>query len=140
MSNDDQEPKVEVTSHNQSGGITAYKVTVVSQPPLDCEFVPLAANVRHGQRYRTEFRIIVHPAGSVIPNLGLEIRAPGIRKALDTFDETLQVGPERTGVLMTGHSGVRDGSVFTNIPNACGSYRCSVQTRESEPIEIHYSI
>jgi hypothetical protein len=67
-----------------------------------------------------------------IGNLYLEVRAKTI--------EEMDCMPMRTGGYMGGHSGKRDGYIFTNMPNAYGKHELIIVTTQPENIQLIYNI
>lgn len=130
MSNEDNS-KVQVTSFNQSGGITAQNVTISNTPPPTLQVTKeVLLNQPQNGKYltRVEFTLVTpYPIG----NLYLEARAQTV--------EEIDCLPMRTGGWMTGHSGKRDGFAFTNIPNAYGNYQLDVITSQPDKIQVIYN-
>ena len=128
--NDEDNPKVQVTSFNQSGGITAQNVTISNTPPPTLQVTKeVLLNEPQNGKYltRVEFTIVTpYPIG----NLYLEARAQTV--------EEIDCLPMRTG-WMTGHSGKRDGLAFTNIPNAYGNYQLDIITSQPDKIQVIYN-
>lgn len=63
-------------------------------------------------------------------SLRVEAWAPGITK--------LDVAPQRTGMAMFGHSGVRADHAFSTVMNPFGLYKIYVTTKEPTNVEIRY--
>jgi hypothetical protein len=42
----------------------------------------------------------------------------------------IHISPERTGTFVTGHTGVREGYAFTNVPNAYGNLQLTITSAE----------
>lgn len=74
-------------------------------------------NQPDGDAFKTQFHLVID-SKHAIPNPRLTVSAPTIKK--------MNAGPERTGPVVIGWSGVRDGSAFTNLPNAHGTYLVTV--------------
>jgi len=131
---DEKNPKVQVISHNQSGGITAQKViinNVSANPAPILQGKGIFSNQPHNGKFltRLEFSLITpHPVG----NLYLEVRAQTI--------EEMDCLPMRSGGWMEGHSGKREGFIFTNIPNAFGNYQIDIITTQPDEIQVIYNI
>jgi hypothetical protein len=66
-----------------------------------------------------------------LKNLYLEAHS----KSIIDFD----VSPQRSGVFMTGHSGKRDGFIFTNLPGAYGTYELIIKSTQNEIPNIIYN-
>lgn len=126
-------PIVNITSNNQQGGITAQNVTVNQAPEPTVDIRPgRENNVPDGGLFRSQFEIVV-VAHSVIANLRLEVGTPGIVR--------FEVGANRTGMLQTGHSGVRPNLAFTSIVNASsGVYTGTIWTTAplAAPVDVRY--
>ncbi len=88
------------------------------------------AEVKAYNEYVTTIDLVIE---SVYPlsNLYLAAFAPTIIK--------MTVSPCRTGMFCTGHSGVRDGMAFTNIPNFKGNLQVKILTRENDQIKITFN-
>ena len=115
-----------VTSHNQSGGITAYTVNQAPTPELRCG-PPASRQNPDGTHTITCNLDVVAPYPPA--ELYLQVEAAGV--------VSLDVSPNRTGVFMTGHSGIRDGRAFTSLVNPSGRY--SLRAVAAEPtIRIGY--
>lgn len=113
-------------SVNQRGGITAGKVIIktdLPEPELSAHIA--TDNQLDGGLYKTIIFIDIKTKVTV-PNVYLSIAAPSIVSMI--------VSPLRSGLSMSGHSGVRDGWVFTNLINAYGTYRATVTTKSAETL------
>ena len=136
LDTNDETPQVDIGSNsvvsiNQQGGITAGTVNIqtdLPEPKLTLE--PIVENQPDGGLYKSEFMMTIE-SQVAINNLYLEVKAPSITR--------MEAAPQRSGLSMNGHSGVRDGFAFTNLQNAYGRYRITVYTRNPERFEIIYS-
>ncbi len=63
-------------------------------------------------------------------NLYVETRAPGIL--------SIELLPQRTGMVVTGHTGIRPDFAFTNLQHPYGKNRLVVRTQGKVPIEFEY--
>jgi len=131
---DKDDSKVEVTSYNQSGGITAQNVTInniskIPSPTLQGKVIYLNQPNEGKFRTRIELSLISpYPVG----NLYIEVRAQTI--------EEMDCMPMRAGGWMEGMSGKRDGYAFTNLQNAFGNYEVHVITSKAENLQLIYNI
>ena len=64
-------------------------------------------------------------------SMQIEAWAPNIVK--------LDVAPQRTGMVMFGHSGVRPDHAFSTVMSPFGQYKIYVTTKQPTNIEIRYS-
>jgi hypothetical protein len=104
-----------ITSHNQSGGITAYTVNQAPKPELWCG--PLGNRRNPDGTYTVTCTLdVISPYPPA--ELSLQIEAVGI--------VSIDVVPNRPGLNMLGHSGMRDGWGFTSVINPSGRYTLSV--------------
>jgi hypothetical protein len=87
-----------VVSHHQSGGITAHTVNQAPAPELCSSPLDVRRNQdgTHTITCRLEVAAPYPPA-----ELSLQVEAQGITSP--------EVRPDRTGISMTGHAGIRDG-------------------------------
>jgi hypothetical protein len=100
-----------VVSHHQSGGITAHTVNQAPAPELRSS--PLDIRNNQDGTYTIMCKLdVVAPYPPA--ELSLQVEAHGII--------SLEVRPDRTGIFMTGHSGIRDGWAFTSLANPSGRY------------------
>jgi len=108
-----------VTSHNQSGGITAHTVNQAPKPELRCG--PLANRRNPDGTYTVTCTLdVISPYPPA--KLSLQVEAAGI--------VSIDVRANRTGIQMLGHSGMRDGWGFTSVINPSGRYTLSVVAAE----------
>ena len=127
---DEENSKVEVTSYNQSGGITAQNVIINNisktlSPELQAKVIYLNQPSEGKYRTRVEFSLnSIYPIG----NLYLEVWAGTV--------EEIDCMPMRTGVWQEGHSGKRDGYAFTNMMNVFGNYELHIVTTQPENIQV----
>jgi len=122
---------VQVTSYNQSGGITANEVTINNMVK---ENIPeLKMNLIHGNKKIDDYYETRAELYSEYPfsNLFFAAHAESIIE--------LDISPMRAGIFMSGHSGKREGSHFTNIPNFQGKYLVIIKTSQPEKIELEYN-
>jgi hypothetical protein len=117
-----------VTSTNQSGGITAH--TVNQAPPPELRQLSHKLDTSPDGTFITSVLVeIVAPYPPA--SLSLEAHAPSV---LD-----MQVMPQRTGIAMFGPTGKRDGLCFTSIHNPAGRYLITVRTSTREGVKIGYN-
>ena len=119
-------PRINVTSIEQQGGITAGVVNIQpeSEPTItlsDTQYRQTDSGHLHEAMLRIDSR---YP----IPELRIVARANSIQ----SFD----VVPQRGGMHMSGHSGKREGYHFTTLQYASGNYRVKVVTSEPETVKI----
>jgi hypothetical protein len=125
-------PPNSVVSIDQKGGITAGTVNIttgIPEPKFDIR--PIVENKPEGTTYRTEFMLSIETKVP-ITNLYLQVGADTIMK--------MEVVPQRSGGFITGHSGIRTGFAFTNIPNAYGSYKVTAVSKSPDKFKVTYSI
>lgn len=118
-----------VTSHNQSGGITAGTVHINNAPAPTLNLDTVFVHQKQGSEFLSRFAISVespYPPAS----LYLEVKAPSIKG--------IQVIPQRTGMFTLGHSGTRNGMAFTTIQNPYGLMHLDVVTSEKDRPSIEY--
>ena len=116
--------KGDVTSYNQSGGVTAG--TYVNQAPEPICIVngPEVSILADGTLSAT-FRLEVP---HLAENIQVVVTSPALLPNPNDPSSVLNISGNRTGLLMLGHSGTRDGFAFSNIPHALGSYTVIVRT------------
>lgn len=120
-----------VTSINQSGGITAGTVNVNTAPEPQLHMRELFANQLKSGRYHSRVELIVespYPPG----NLYVGVHAPSI--------VSMDLAPQRTGAVMMGNCGMRDGFAFANLQSPYGRIHLDVVTTQSERLEIEWDI
>lgn len=128
---------VQVTSYNQSGGITAQNVVInnissIPQPIIQVNLENSFVNRSHNGKYISNIFFSLN-SPYAIGNLYLEVRAKTI--------ESMECSPRKGGAWIEGMSGKRDGLIFTNLQNAFGEYVILIVTSEAdEEIEIIYNI
>lgn len=120
-----------VISHNQSGGITAGKVTIDAAPEPKLSMKEVFLNQPGNGEYHTRLELMVdspYPAG----NLFVEVRAASIKR--------IDLAPQRSGVVITGHSGTRDGLAFTNLQSPYGRIFLEIFTVTPDRFEVVWDI
>ena len=119
-----------MVSQNQSGGITAGTVNINAAPEPELESSVVFENRPVAEGYHTRAELVVD---SPYPpaNLRLIVHAPTILR--------IQLRPQRTGVAMYGHSGLRPGLAFTNLKQPEGRLSLDIFTREPERCEVEWS-
>jgi hypothetical protein len=123
--------EAQVISYNQSGGITARDVTINTAPEPGLEMVEHFSNQRVNERFHSRVELIVE---SPYPPAGLYVAV----HAASIIE--IEVVPQRSGGVMVGHSGVRDGCAFTNLIQPSGRYHVDIYTFDAErEIEIEFS-
>jgi hypothetical protein len=121
---------VYVTSHNQSGGITANRViinNITQEVSQELRAQLVFVNKPVDGHFETRFEL---SAQHMIPNLYLAAHASSI--------QNLDARPQRSGMHMSGHSGKREGFHFTNLQNFAGQYLVVVRTAKPEHITVEY--
>jgi hypothetical protein len=122
----DNAQSIHVTSHNQSGGITAGTVNLGAPPEMRHEV--LSINARDGDRYACQVRLT--PAGAQV-NTGLRV------EVLDSSPIDLELTPENAPIVMVAEA-VREGpegpghKVTEMAPPLAPTYVATV--RADEPI------
>lgn len=109
------------------GDINVINKLDIPEPILSIE--ELFSNELSNDLYKSEFLLTIDTKVQ-IPQLYLELQAPTIIK--------MDVTAQRSGISMTGHSGKREGYVFTNLINAYGSYKIIVFTKKIEHFSLIY--
>lgn len=117
-----------VTSHNQSGGITAHTVNQAPPPQLIRRDWRVSENT---DGTRTLFVTLEVVAPYPPSSLQVSVHGPDIR----SFD----VKSERPGIHLHGHSGVREGYRFTTIQHPSGKYRVAATYAGEAMPELGYS-
>jgi hypothetical protein len=115
-------PAHAITSHNQSGGITAHTVNQAPKPEIKWGALTVAVHSDGKNMISGRFEVV-----APYPPAALHLRAisPGI--------ETFQLSPVgRTGVFLEGHSGKRDGWCFTTLHHPIGTYQATVVTASDQ--------
>lgn len=128
---DDDEIKnkgVKITSINQSGGITAHTVNQAPEPKL-LEIDSGSEEMSDGSE---KVWVMVRVDAPYTPGQMLI-------KAFCPSIVSLSVKPQRTGMMMNGHSGTRDDHAFTTIINPFGDYKIeAIKKSPRDSIEIVY--
>jgi hypothetical protein len=117
-----------VTSHNQSGGITAHTVNQAPKPKIKQGQASQKRNPDGTYTVSCMFEVV-----SPYPPLSLKIiaAAPGI--------QSLEVSPHNfVGMYQTGHTGKRDGFCFTSLMHPSGKYTLSVVTAGKANVTLDY--
>jgi hypothetical protein len=120
-------PNSSVTNSPIVTGDNVVVQTDIPEPTLDLK--SLIENQALGDLFKSEFMLTID-AKVAINSLYLEVKAPTITK--------MEVVPQRSGLLMSGHSGLRDGFAFTNLTNAYGTYKITVYSKNHEKFEVIY--
>ena len=111
--------RTQLTSHNQSGGITAHTVNQAPEPELRCGQLVNQRNADGSYTVTCTLDVISpYPPAE----LRLQVEAAGL--------VSLDVNSHRTGTSMIGHSGMRDGWGFTSVISPSGRYTLSVIAAE----------
>ncbi|MFY9552524.1 MAG: hypothetical protein WAU32_15365 [Thermoanaerobaculia bacterium] len=120
-----------VISHNQSGGITAGTVNVQQAPEPTIAVRELFLNQATGNEFQTRVELRVD---SPYPpaNLYVGVRAPSIRR--------IALVPQRTGLVMKGHCGTRDGFAFENLQQPYGLIHLDIVTGKPERPEVEWDL
>ena len=123
----DRAASVNITSHNQMGGITAHTVNQAPEPELR----PLEKNVTN------------NPDGTITTHILAEVVAPYPPSSLRVVAwasgiVALSVAPQRAGMHMAGHCGTRADHAFHTLMSPMGRYMISVQTKEPTNPRIEY--
>jgi hypothetical protein len=117
------QPVPVVISNNQQGGITAATVNVTAVPEPSLAIQQEFMNHPENAEFHSRAELVLdapYPVG----NLYIEVRARSIKR--------IELASKRAGVVLTGHSGIRDGWAFTNVPNAHGKFQLDIFTTEPE--------
>ncbi len=120
-----------VTSVNQSGGITAGTVNVNATPEPQLHMREIYANKSEGSRYLTRIEITVespYPPG----NLFVGVRAPSVI--------SMDLSPQRSGAVIKGHCGSRDGFAFANLQSPYGRIHLDIVSGAPEHFAIEWDI
>ncbi len=126
--------KDNIFTQNQSGGITAHNVVInnisTNPSPMLTSKEVYTNQFREGKYYsRIQLSLITpHPVG----NLYIGARAQTIKD--------MELIPMQSTMLISGHTGTREGYSFTNIPNAYGNYLLEIITSKPEKFLIEYNI
>jgi hypothetical protein len=125
----DDEPKVEITSINQSGGITAHTVNVHGLG--QAELRPgrrVVKNEKTPKGFLTKWELQVE-AAFAIPKLGVVVRAPGVL--------SVDLLPVQGGFVVRDTIETDDGRLGAILHNARGSLYLWVTT--AQPVD-HFEI
>ncbi len=120
-----------VTSFNQSGGITAGTVNVNAAPEPQLHMREIFANKAEAGRYHSRVELTVespYPPG----NLYVAVHAPSII--------SMDLSPQRSGAVIMGHCGTREGFAFANLQSPYGRINLDVLTKKPERFEIEWDI
>jgi len=126
-----RDKQVVVTSYNQSGGITAQTVNITAAPQPTVKAESIFANQSRNEEYHSRIALAVespYPAS----NLFIAVHAPSIRR--------IELIPQRTGMVMMGHCGNREGMSFANLHHPFGLIHLDVFTGKPEPLKIEWDI
>jgi len=123
------------TAINSPGAtqIVADKVTVFLSPKLERTLTmePVHVNKPVGDKFESLFRGKLE-APYPIPSLRVEAHGRTVQE--------VDLSPLRTGIVMHGHSGRREGYAFTTLQNAIGRLQLKVVTDEPEKLNIKFSV
>lgn len=123
---DDDQPRIDVRSYNQQGGITAGVVNIQTDPEPEIELSELSEQkMDSGYLYEA---ILTIQTRYVIPQLRVTAHADSI--------ESLDIMPQRGGIDMGGNAGKREGFHFETLQYAAGKYKIRVVTARQEPVRI----
>jgi len=117
-------------SVGQQGGVTAG--TYVNQAPAPELKLLEQKQRKDGDAFVYELLVEVispYPAAS----LRMEARAQNLIDGLEMI-------PQHGGLGLFGHSGKREGMVFSTLQSPRGSIWVRVRTKEQEPIEVTYHL
>jgi len=129
--NDDGKNTIHITSHNQSGGVTAHTVNINAAPEPKVNADPIFLNQPHVGEYRHRIALTVespYPPG----NLFIAVHAPSIR--------SMDLRPQRSGLVMLGHCGNREGMSFANLQQPYGLIHLDVVTAQPEDLKIEWDV
>lgn len=128
---DNDDKKVSVTSHNQSGGITAHTVHVNAAPEPTLHTKALFANRLENGEYHTQLALRVD---SPYPpsNLFIAVHAHTIRR--------IDLQPQRSGMVMMGHCGNREGMSFANLQQPFGVIHLDIYTGAPEQPTVEWDL
>ncbi|MFA6373250.1 MAG: hypothetical protein WCW68_11535 [Methanothrix sp.] len=120
-----------VVSHNQSGGITAGTVNISAAPEPTLQASEVFMNQLEKGVYHSRIALLVD---SPYPpaNLYIAVHAPSIRR--------IELAPQRSGLVMTGHSGTRSGMAFENLQSPFGRIYLEIFTGEPESFDIEWDL
>jgi hypothetical protein len=127
----DEDKKTTITSYNQSGGITAHTVNLNAAPEPTVNMQPLFSNQSTNGEYHSRMALVVespYPAG----NLFIAVRAPSVRR--------IELRPQRTGMVMMGHCGNRDGMSFANLQQPFGLIHLDVFAGAPEKLDVEWKL
>ena len=117
---------VNVTSHNQQGGVTAHTINQAPAPEIQIIRQSVAAEGEWCVANLVIEVVTPYPAA----NLYLEARSEGI--------EEFDVSPMRGGMFSFGHTGKREGFCFTNVQQAYGEYSLTIRSK-SKNVQLRHS-
>lgn len=121
-----EQPRIDVRSFEQQGGITAGIVNIQSESPPRIELSDEThEKTNEGHIYEA---ILTVDTRYALPQLEVSAHAESIK----SFDVT----PQRSGVHMSGHAGAREGFHFETLQNVAGRYRIRVVTGKPEAVRI----
>jgi len=126
MVEEKDKPDIQVTSIGQRGGITAGVVNIQADEPPRVHVEEIGYRQEDG-KHVYEAMLTVETRYPV-PQIQLIARADSILG--------LDVAPQRSGMVMFGHSGKREGWHFTTLQNAYGAYKIRVTTAQPENVRI----
>ena len=121
-----EQPRINVRSYKQQGGITAGIVNIQSESPPRIELSDKTyEKTNEGHVYEAKLTVDTR---YVLPQLKVIAYAESIN--------SFYVTPQRSGVDMTGHAGAREGFHFMTLQNVAGLYRVRVVTGKPETVKI----
>ena len=125
------EPPVVMNQTGSPGGIQNYKgnVTVnkLDIPEPKGHFRTLKDMEPFGEHFVTDILLTLETKVA-INNLYVRVDSPTI--------VSLEVAAQRVGAQINGHSGVREGWAFDNVPQASGSYVIHFITKQKEKYKV----
>jgi hypothetical protein len=120
-------PNISAGGNITIGHIGDTIINQAMQPELKLSATKSIRNADGTSTLTTEAEIISpFPPGS----MRLEAWAPGIL--------SLDAAPQRIGMSMTGHSGVRSDHAFTTLVQPFGKYLIVVRTKEPTNVDLRY--
>jgi hypothetical protein len=123
-------PEHVVTSHNQSGGITAHTVNQVPPPEFKQHETTVSKNADGSFTSTTEFEVI-----APVPPVRLSLQAEAA--SIVSMDLAPEQGMEATR-FQGGAGWKRKGVCSTRVMRPDGRYLLHVRTGKREPIKVVY--
>lgn len=128
---ENNDEKISVISINQSGGITAHTVNINATPAPTLNAQPLFLNQPCGSEYHSRVALTIqspYPPG----NLYVAVSAPSVK--------SINLMPDRTGIVMFGHCGTRQGMAFANLQSPYGLIHLDIITGKPEQLNIGWNV